>query len=103
MASRQDTVVQIVKPSFSEKLKWMMFNGTSNFYADIDDDDFFGRVQRRDVVFGKGDLLHIRMLVQTYVNDEGHLTNRYTVLEVLEVIQPPNQIPLFSPKNDDDD
>ena len=30
LASRQDTIVQIVKPSFSEKLKWTLFNGTTN-------------------------------------------------------------------------
>ena len=100
-STQQEAVVQIVKPSFSEKLKWMLFNGTSNFYADIEDDDFFGRVQSRDVVFGKGDLLSVKMLVQTYVNDEGHLTSRYTILEVIDVIQPPRQILLIG-QNDDD-
>ena len=93
--SERETVLQLVKPSFSERLKWVFSNGDFNFSADVEDDAFFGKVQRREHVFGRGDLLRVLLRTETFVNETGQLSNRYTVIRVVDHIEPPRQIPLL--------
>ena len=92
--SEFETVLQIVKPSFDERLKWTFSDGAANFFADIEDEEFFGEVQRRERAFAKGDLLRVIMFVESFVNESGQITNTRVVRKVIEQIQPPQQIPL---------
>jgi hypothetical protein len=92
--SEFETVLQIVKPSFDENLKWTFFDGNSNFFADIEDDEFFGEVQRRERKFAKGDLLRVILFVESFISETGQITNVRIVRRVLEQIEPPQQIPL---------
>lgn len=94
-SSEFETVLQIVKPSFDEKLMWMFSDGTSNFYADIDDESFFAEVQSRQRRFGKGDLLKVLLHVESFISEAGQITNRRTIRRVIEHVEPPRQITLL--------
>lgn len=93
--SEFETVLQIVKPSFDERLTWTFSDGEKNFFADIEDEDFFGEVQRRERAFARGDLLRVLLFVESFVSETGQITNRRVVRRVLEQIEPPKQIPLL--------
>jgi hypothetical protein len=95
-----ETVLQIVKPSFDERLKWVFSDGTTNFFADIEDDVFFAQVQNRQLRFGSGDLLRVVMHVESFINESGQISNIRTIREVLEHVQPPRQITLLEPDED---
>ncbi len=90
-----ETVIQIVKPSFDERLTWTFSDGDRNFYADIEDEEFFGEVQRRERSFAKGDLLKVMLFVESFISESGQISNRRVVRKVIEQIQPPKQIPLM--------
>lgn len=92
--SEFETVLQIVKPSFDERLTWTFSDGDKNFFADIEDEEFFGEVQRRERAFAKGDLLRVLLFVESFVSETGQITNRRVVRRVMEQIEPPKQIPL---------
>lgn len=93
--SELETVLQIVKPSFDERLMWMFSDGTSNFYADIEDEDFFAQVQNRIRRFGKGDLLKVIMYVESFISETGQISNKRTIRRVIEHVEPPQQIRLI--------
>lgn len=94
VASEYETILQIVKPSFEERLKWTFSDGGTNFFADIEDEEFFGEVQRRERSFAKGDLLRVILLAESFVNERGQISTVRTVRRVIEQIQPPTQLPL---------
>jgi hypothetical protein len=94
-SSEFEAVLQIVKPSFDERLKWTFSDGEKNFFADIEDEVFFGEVQRRERSFAKGDLLRVTLYVESFINEDGQISNVRVVRRVIEQIQPPRQIPLL--------
>jgi hypothetical protein len=85
----------IVKLSFNERYKWRFTDGNAMFEADIDDNDFFDRVQRREVHFASGDVLKVKLFLRTSRNEKGKLHTDYIVREVLEVIPAPSQTKLI--------
>jgi hypothetical protein len=91
-----ETVLQIVKPSFDERLMWMFSDGSSNFHADVEDEAFFSEVQNRERRFGKGDLLRVIMHVESFISESGQITNRRTIRRVIEHVEPPRQITLLA-------
>jgi hypothetical protein len=93
--SEFETVLQIVKPSFNEHLKWTFSDGSANFFADIEDEDFFAEVQRRERKFASGDLLRVLLYVESFISETGQITNVRIVRRVIEQIEPPQQIPLI--------
>jgi hypothetical protein len=82
---------EIVRLSFEDRYKWTLTDGNATFNADIEDDTFWERLQRREFSFAKGDILRVRMFVHTTRAEKGGLRSEYRILEVLEVIQAPSQ------------
>jgi len=93
--SEYETVLQIVKPSFDERLTWTFFDGERNIFVDIEDEAFFAEVQRRERSFAKGDLLRVVLFAESFVNESGQISTRRVVRRVIEQIQPPRQLPLI--------
>jgi len=91
------TVLQIVKPSFDNDMMWMFSDGTTNFYVTIADREFLRQVQNRERRFAKGDLLKVILRVESFVSEAGQISNRRTILQVLNQIEPSRQIPLIDP------
>jgi hypothetical protein len=76
---------EIVRLSFEDRYKWTLTDGNATFNADIEDEAFWERLQRRELAFAKGDVLRVRMLVNTIRTDKG-LRSEYKVVEVLDLI-----------------
>lgn len=92
----REAVLELVTLSFADRYKWRFSDGDSTFTADMDDERFFERLQRREVFFTKGDVFKVRLRTRTWQIEKGLKTEK-AVLEVLEVIHAPQQIPLASP------
>ena len=58
----------------------------------IDDPNFYTRLNKRDIAFAKGDILKIRIRTETRKTNEGLKTDR-KVVEVLDVIPGQEQYP----------
>jgi hypothetical protein len=84
---------EIVRLSFEDRYKWTFTDGNATFNADIEDEAFWERLQRREFAFAKGDVLRVRMSVNTIRNEKG-LRSEYKVIEVLDVIPSPSQTTL---------
>lgn len=96
-------VLEVVKPSFDDSLKWTFSDGNGKLNADIVDRSFLDRVARVEVTFAKGTVLRVRLQSKSVQTPNG-LRAENKVLEVLEVIPPPQQLPLLAglPEGDDD-
>jgi len=86
-------VFEILKLSFDERYKWTVSDGSANFNVDIEDDDFFQKVQRREISFARGDILKVRIHTQTTRTEKG-LKSTHKILKILEVVPGPKQLPL---------
>ncbi len=87
-------MLQIVKLSFVDKYKWTFADGSGgSLNADMEDEEFFKRIQSRQVTFASGDVLKVRLHSKTWRTEKG-LRTEHRVLEVLDVIPAPRQIPL---------
>ena len=77
--------------------KWQFaYPGEAPFFAPVLDRDFLRRFQRREVVFGYGDLVRVRLRTTVSRTEVGTLSTTREVLEVLEVLPPAKQTDLFS-------
>jgi hypothetical protein len=98
LENERTAAFEVVSLSFSDRYKWRFSDGNATFTADIEDDDFFTRLQRRQIAFGKGDVLEVRLHTSTTRSEAG-LRTEYRVTKVLRVIPAPQQIPLL-PEDD---
>lgn len=81
--SEDIAVLQLVNIAFREDNKWRFSDGSSTFFAELQDEDFRKRVDENDIAFSKGDILRVRLAKrQTLVNED--MKAEYRVLEVLE-------------------
>ena len=83
------------------RYKWTFSDGAATFNAKIDDEEFFKRVENRDITFTSGDLLHLRLQKRT-VQVDHTLTTSYTVLRVLKHHPAPTQMTLTSGSDEED-
>ena len=84
-------VVDVIKPSFDERKKWKLAIGDNVFGAKMGDLHFQDQVMRREILFGTGDKLEVRLAVRKHkkANPE------YVVAEVVDVIRPNQQLKIF--------
>lgn len=85
---------EVVVLSFVDKYRWRLSDGNATFTAAMLDEKFFDRVQRREIAFGKGDILKVRLATKTFQTEKGLKTD-HSVIEVLEVIPASRQVPLL--------
>lgn len=95
--SERETVLEIIKPSFKDKYKWVFSDGQSTFFADVEDELFVNKVAKRQIAFASGDVLRVKMRDKSWRDSEGKLNTDHVVLNVLMVIEAPRQLPLISP------
>lgn len=81
--SEDIAILQLVNIAFREDNKWRFSDGSSTFYAEVQDEAFLKRVDENDIAFSKGDILKVRLAKrQTLVNED--MKAEYRVTEVLE-------------------
>jgi hypothetical protein len=76
---------RIVTASFEDRYKWRLSDGNATFSADIEDDEFFRRVDSGEIRFGKGDILFADLHTRQWRDDKG-LHAEYRVTRVLDVL-----------------
>ena len=54
-------VFEIVKPSLVPGKRWTLSDGQRHFGVEMEDRDFLGKVERRDVAFGHGDAIKVEL------------------------------------------
>lgn len=100
-----EMILPVKKPDYLGESKWELRHGKRNISAKIEDQDWLKRFQNRQEDVRPGDALRCMVKVELlYGFDNELLTERYTVLQVLEVLV--NRIELLDlpfERNDDGD
>ena len=99
-----DATIEVISPSFREGNKWRFAEGGNAYWATVEDEGFLERVNSGDELFGKGHLLHVKLLtVTTRKGVEVEVTR--TIKAVLSHDPPDtiNQRRLFPPKASEED
>jgi len=82
-----EMILPVKKPDYLGDSRWQLRHGKRNIEAKIDDTNWLRRFQNREVDVRPGDALRSRVKIEyLYGHDNELLTERYTVLEVLEVL-----------------
>jgi hypothetical protein len=84
---------------FAEGSEWLLSDGETTFFAGIADTAFRERVERGEVSFSRTDLLKIRLRTRQWRTEKG-LHADYNVLEILEHVHGPRQVPLLFADSD---
>ena len=83
--------LQIETVTFREGNKWRFHDGSSSFWAEIEDADFLARIESGQVRFGKGDTLIATVRIAQAHSAAGQLLTQRSVLHVQEHIQTSHQ------------
>jgi hypothetical protein len=89
-----DEVVTVIKPSFDNRRRWKLQLGDLVFGAKMEDHHFQSSVMRREVLFGTGDRLKIRLARRTHKAKE----TEYFVVHVYDFLRPPQQMTFRLPE-----
>lgn len=95
------TVLAVVRPHFEKGHRWGLHDGQSTRGYDMRDDVFLEKVAKRDITFGKGDALRVRLRSRTWRDPAKGIQSGAAVMEVLAVLPAPRQMSLpLPPKKD---
>lgn len=81
-----EVLLEVLAPAFKPGNKWRLSLGQSTMWVSMDDPGFQARVQRREEVFGKGDVLRCRVRIQQHEGPNG-LNTSWAVTDVLQHIR----------------
>jgi hypothetical protein len=92
-------LLQLVRLSFKREHKWGFTDGSRNFNATVDDDDFWKQISSGEISFSEGDQLHVLLRTRTFITESG-LKSEHSVQRVVRYIprKKPEQMPLSPPK-----
>ncbi len=88
------TTLQIVSPNFQEGNKWRFSDGSASFYARITDQKFLKAIDDRQCLFGKGDLVRVKIRDTKRVDANQTMASEKEIVQVLKLTQPTEQMPL---------
>lgn len=90
-----EVYLQIINVAFEHgKWKFSEGNNTSQFFADIEDEDFLESVQKNKIQFGSTDTLKVKLRKTQYLDKSGALKTDYTIVKVLQHIKGAEEIEL---------
>lgn len=82
LVNEEESFLQIVKISFNMNNKWQFTKGDETINANIVDEDFIKKVQKRETSFYDGDILHVILEKEQY-QEKGKLKTNYRIIKVL--------------------
>lgn len=88
-----EVYLQILNVAF-EHGKWKFSNGSSQFFATIEDEQFLKAVKKNEQRFGSTDTLKVKLKTSQYLDKDGKLKSNYAILKVLEHIKGSEEIEL---------
>lgn len=86
-----DALLEIVRLSFNQEHKWGFTDGDRSFNAILEDEDFWERIDTRQVAFAEGDQILARLRTETF-RTPGGLRSRHTIKKVLRFIPKPKNL-----------
>ena len=86
--------LKIVGIVFDEKQKWRFSDGDVTFWAKIEDDDFWQKIESGELAFRKGDRLRVHCRIVQKSDALGNFSAERTITKVIEIIPKPTQIKL---------
>ncbi len=92
-SSESTVFLQIINVAF-EHGKWKFSDGSDQFFATIEDEDFLTSVAQNQQQFGSTDTLKVTLKTEQYIDKDGILRKDNTVLKVLEHVKGTQQITL---------
>ncbi|MDR6770355.1 hypothetical protein [Azospirillum sp. BE72] len=93
VSEERNAFFSIVAVTFKDGNKWRLSDGQNTIGVTMADEEFLGRVNRNEVAFAKGDILHCRLLTEQWRTADS-LRTEYTVLKVLDYRSAARQLPL---------
>lgn len=91
----QVMILKIANLSFMDENKWRFTDGNGNYYwMKIEDKAFLNDVTSRRARFACGDMLELEFVLKQRIFPNMKISNEYTVIKVLRIIQAPTQIKL---------
>ncbi|HEU4976301.1 MAG TPA: hypothetical protein VFT50_14510 [Baekduia sp.] len=98
-----DMVVAIASPSFTGGNKWRLSDGSTTFYASLDDESFKAAIDAGRESFRAGDMLRCRMEILQSRGGDGTLHTERRVLQVVEHIPREVQLQLVDDGDEGDE
>ena len=91
-------VISVINISLKDNNKWRFSDGDRSFYAQIEDEDFILKVNRREYLFGANDFLEVDLKQSQFKTKQGEIKNEYKIVKVHKLIEGNLQIklPFFS-------
>lgn len=100
MEGERDAVLVVAKISFKEGTTWTFFERGATVVAKIEDEQFWKKVDNHEVMFGKGDVLRVRLVWK--IREVNHqIKAKNTIVKVIEKLDHPKQMRLDRGKDDD--
>jgi hypothetical protein len=96
MEGDREAVLVVSKLSFTEGPAWTFFEQGATVVAKIEDQNFWEKVHKHEVVFGEGDVLRVRLSWK--IERKRKLTQKNTIVKVHNVRTRPEQLKLASEK-----
>ena len=90
----REVALRPVNVAFTEGNKWRVSDGESTFFATVTDLQFLHRVETAQEVFAKSDILRARLRTRQWRTSDGDLRTEHQILQVLEHVAGPRQVPL---------
>lgn len=79
----REAVLIVAKLSFREGTNWTFFERGATVVEKIEDESFWDRVHKHEVMFGEGDVLKVRLVWK--IREQNHqLKQKNTIVKVLE-------------------
>lgn len=91
--NRRVTTLQLLGVEFDRR-KWRFTEGSSALSATIEDEAFRSQIEGQEIVFGKNDLLRVRLRTRQYRDKDGRLKADHAIELVLDHIDGGRQLPL---------
>lgn len=90
LGGEREAVLVVSRLSFEEGTSWTFFERGATVTAKIEDEQFWRQVHKREVTFGEGDLLKVRLVWE--IEKKRKLKQKNTIVKVLEKLERPKQL-----------
>jgi hypothetical protein len=91
MQGEREAVLVVSKLQFKEGSTWTFFERGAVVTAKIEDEGFWERVHKHQLLFGEGDLLRVRLVWE--IQEKNHqVKQKNTIVRVLEKLERPKQL-----------
>lgn len=84
-----ETTLQLLSPNFQEGNKWRFSDGSATFFAKISDRKFLDAIDNREYLFGKGDILKVRIREKKRLETDRCMSSEKEIIKVIS-FRPPN-------------